>query len=436
MKALSPAEFAHLMDGLGPFETAPRVAVAVSGGADSLAATLLVAHWVHERGGKVVALTVDHRLRPGSTAEAALVGRWLAGHGIEHHILPWLGDKPGADVQARARDARYGLIESWCRDAGIVHVVLAHHQDDQGETLLLRLARGSGIEGLAGMAPVRPTAHLRWLRPLLSVSKHRLSATLRQWDQVWIEDPSNADPRFARVRMRQLAAPLAAEGLGAACLAQTAERVGLARDALERDLADALVRWARVHPAGFTLVERAAWDALAQDVALRLLARLVRSHGGEPVSPRLERTSAMLRRLRQGQGGTLGGSRVVVEAGQVLFCREAGRMSPPQAATPGAELLWDGRFRAVFPPDLPAGLVLGGLGPQGWGQVARALGRRAVLPAVPLPVRPTLPALFDQDGVCVAPHLGYNRGIASLGPAPWLWPVPRRPLTENPHCLV
>mgnify|MGYP001806596152 FL=1 len=435
MKAVSPAEFAVLMDRLGPFEMAPRVAVAVSGGGDSLAATLLAAHWAHGRGGTVVALTVDHRLRPNSTAEAVLVGRWLGNHGIEHHILPWLGDNPAADLHPQARAARYALLEAWCRQAGIVHAVLAHHQDDQAETMLLRLARGSGLEGLAGMASIRATPHLRWLRPLLGVPKARLLATLRDWDQDWVVDPSNGDPRLARVRLRQLADTLAAEGLSPARLAETAGRLGLSCDALERDLADSLVRWGRVHPAGFAVIDQVAWTDLAEDVALRLLARLARTHGGDALTPRQERTEGLMRRQRQRQGRTRAGCRVVVEDGQALFCREAGRMAPPMAATPGAEIVWDGRFRAVLPAELPDGLMFGGLGPQGWGQVVRLVGRRG-MPAIPPAARPTLPVLFDQRGVCVAPHLGYNRGGASLSQARWLWPAPRRPLTENPHCLV
>ncbi|MBR9970401.1 tRNA lysidine(34) synthetase TilS [Magnetospirillum sulfuroxidans] len=436
MKALSPPEFSALMERLGPFEPAPRLAVAVSGGADSLAATLLAAHWAHERGGQVVALTVDHRLRPNSTAEAVLVGRWLANHGIEHHILPWLGDKPAADLQAQARAARYALLEQWCRATGIVHVVLAHHQDDQAETFLLRLARGSGLEGLSAMADIRHGPHLRWLRPLLGIAKGRLLVTLRDWDQDWVDDPSNSDPRHARVRLRLLAGTLAAEGLESARLAETAARLGLSRDALERDLADALVRWGRIHPAGFAWVDDQAWRILPEDLALRLLTRLLRSFGGEAMSPRLERSQGLLQRLRRGQGGTLAGCRVVPQGdGQILFCREAGRMAPPMAAPPGAAIHWDGRFRAVLPADLPAGLELGGLGPQGWGQVAKSLGRRA-LPAVPAVVRPTIPALFDQDGVFAAPYLGYNRGTESLLSAPWIWAAPRRPLTEIAHCLV
>lgn len=435
MKALSPAEFASLMDRLGPFEPRPRLAVAVSGGADSLAATLLAAHWAHEHNGKVVALTVDHRLRPNSTAEAVLVGQWLANHGIEHHILAWLGDKPVSDIQGRARAARYHLLEQYCREAGILHLLLAHHRDDQAETFLLRLARGSGVDGLSAMSAIRHGAHMRWLRPLLAVPKARLLATLRHWDQDWVDDPSNLDPRHARVRLRLLADTLAAEGLEPARLAHTARTLARAGDALDRMVANALVEWADIHPAGFAWVRCDAWHQLPEDVALRLLVRLLCCHGGEDLPPRLERSQSLLQRLRHGHGGTLSGCRVVVADGRALFCREAGRMAPLIAAEPGTEILWDGRFRAVMPAQAPPGLRLGGLGPQGWGKVAKAVGRKA-LPAIPAMVRATLPVLMDQDGVFAAPYLGYNRCDQWQAVPPWLWPAPRRPLTEIAHCLV
>ncbi|MBI2240733.1 MAG: tRNA lysidine(34) synthetase TilS [Magnetospirillum gryphiswaldense] len=434
MKAVSPAEFATLMDRLGPFEPAPRLAVAVSGGGDSLAATLLAAHWAHGHGGRVVGLTVDHGLRANSTAEAVMVGRWLANHGIEHHILAWLGDKPASDIQAQARQARYRLIEDWCRQAGILHVVLAHHQDDQAETFLLRLARGSGVEGLSGMAAIRHGPFLRWLRPCLDVPKARLQATLRHWDQDWVEDPSNQDPRHARVRWRNLLPVLAAEGVNAERLGQTAASLSLARDALEEQLAAAFVHHVQLDPAGYAWVDARAWGHWGDDLALRLLSRLLRSLGGEAVSPRLERTRSLLCRLRQGQGGTLSGCRVTVDGERVLFCREAGRMAAALPVLPGRDVVWDRRFRVRLPADAPSGLCLGPLGPQGWRRLTKLSG--GTLPPCPALVRPTLPALFDQQGVCAVPHLGYKRDAGGWPQRPWLWPAPLRPLTEIAHCLV
>ena len=153
-KPISKKEFAASMAALGPFERPPALAVAVSGGADSMALTLLAADWAAARRGSIVALTVDHRLRNESRAEAKQVAAWLAARGIEHKILAWTGEKPSSDVQAAAREKRYELLEDWCRRQGILHLLVAHNLDDQAETFLLRLGRGSGLYGLSGMASV------------------------------------------------------------------------------------------------------------------------------------------------------------------------------------------------------------------------------------------------------------------------------------------
>src|SRR5689334_12818293 len=168
-----------------PFEVNPELAVAVSGGADSLALALLADRWARACGGRVTALTVDHGLRPEAAREARQVGRWLKASGIRHVILRW--SPPAmkktatarlANLQAAARDARYELLCGWCRQHAVLHLLLAHHRDDQAETLLLRLARGSGLDGLAAMAPLVERSAVRLLRPLLAVPKTAITGYL------------------------------------------------------------------------------------------------------------------------------------------------------------------------------------------------------------------------------------------------------------------
>ena len=411
--ALSSEDFAALMEPFGPFEAAPRLAVAVSGGADSLALALLAAEWARARGGDVVALTVDHGLRPGSTAEADLVGTWLTALGVSHHILTWTGPKPAADLQAAARNARYGLLGEFCHSAGILHLLLAHHREDQAETLLLRLGRGSGLDGLAAMAPERVTRWGRLLRPLLDVSRQCLRATLEARGQNWVEDPSNRNLDFARVRLRRLMPDLAAEGLESTRLAATAKRLGRARAALEGALAEAAARSVELSPAGYAFFRTAGFSRLPEEVGLRLLARLVLVVGGGVHGPRLERLERLYGQIRAGltTSRTLGGCSVVPGDDGVLVCREVARMAPPVALVPGKTVLWDGRFLAELSPDGPPGLFLGGLGAVGWRGLCRmAAGHR--LHPLHSCVRPTLPALFDEDGVSAVPHLGYNpRGV-------------------------
>lgn len=161
---------AGLMAPLGPFERPPSIAVAVSGGSDSLGLGLLLADWVHERGGQLIVLTIDHGLRAEAAAECARVAEiFTAIPNCSAHILSWQGEKPQHGLQAAARVARYALLADWCRAHGVLHLAVAHTAEDQAETVAMRRAHGSGPLGLAGMAALRPEAGVRLLRPLLRV---------------------------------------------------------------------------------------------------------------------------------------------------------------------------------------------------------------------------------------------------------------------------
>jgi tRNA(Ile)-lysidine synthase len=279
---LTEAEFATLMRPLGAFEAQPRLAVAVSGGSDSLALTLLLHDWVRRRGGHLTALTVDHGLRPEAAAEARQVARWLKARGIRHRILTWrpAGEAHRGGLQAAARTARYRLLGAWCRANSVLHLALAHHREDQAETLLLRLGRGSGLDGLAAMAAVSEREGVRLIRPLLTIPRVRLAASLRRAGQDWIEDPSNRDPAHARVRVRALMPALAAEGFTAARLAATAAHLGRARAALDDAVADLLAVAAAPSPAGYLLLDPAPLRAASAEVSLRALAHALLAIGG------------------------------------------------------------------------------------------------------------------------------------------------------------
>ena len=233
------------MASLGPFEPSPRIAVGVSGGPDSLALCLLADRWARARGGMVFGLTVDHRLRPESGAEAAQVRRWLAARAIAHRTLPWRGSRRAGVSQEEARAARLALLTGWCRRVGALHLLLGHQREDQAETALQRLVRGSGIDGLAAMASIRLAldpggSGARLLRPLLPVPRDALIATLVHWNQPWIDDSSNRDARHARPRLAAALARLGAEGLSAERLARTAGRAAGDRAALDRLCTDLL----------------------------------------------------------------------------------------------------------------------------------------------------------------------------------------------------
>ncbi len=436
---VTDAEFAALMARLGPFWPVPSVAVAVSGGADSLALVHLVQRWAMARSGAALALTVDHRLRPESSAEAAQVAEWMAACGVAHATLTWAAPPAGA-TQAQARAARHHLLESACRDRGIGDLLLGHTMDDQAETVLLRLAKGSGIDGLAGMAPLRWRPGLRLLRPLLTVPKARLHATCAAFGQPWIEDPSNLNPRYARARLRRTAlTALGAEGLTAERLAETARRAGLARAALDQMAIARLDTAAMVFPTGHVVAERRALLAGPIELALRALVRCLNAVGGTVYPPRRARLDRLHAELAAGSkdARTLGGCliRPLGRSGdRLLICREPSAAAESLSAPPGATLWWDGRFRVTVPRELGAEIAASAeircLGPA---------GRRA-LPGArePAAVLATLPGLWSGDRLLAAPALAGRSAQVTAAALPLMFVefAPRRPIADPEFAVV
>lgn len=422
----------ELMAALGPFEPAPTIAVAVSGGADSMALAVLLNACLAETGGGAIALVVDHGLRSGSAAEARQVGAWLGALGIAHHRLVWQATEARRGQQAAARAARYGLLARWCVRHGILHLATAHHRDDQAETLLLRLGRGSGPDGLAAMPAIRELRDLRLLRPLLSVPKARLEATLRSRGLPWVEDPSNRDSRFARTGLRDRRPALEALGLTASRLAATAEQLGRNRAAMEQAVARLLADAAEVDPAGFAWADAETLVAAGEDRGARALSRLLLAIGGGEYTPRSERLLRLYRKLGHGsfRGATLAGCRVLPRGGRLLIAREAARV-PTVTVASGDRLRWDGRFDVAIPrgPGRVTGrLALGPLGRDGWASIA---GRTdpALAALLPAAAKAGLPALSDRRGLLAVPHLGFRRGqTGAKAPMSCLF-APENPLT-------
>jgi tRNA(Ile)-lysidine synthase len=395
---LGAAEFAASMARFDPFETRPLLAIAVSGGADSLALLILAERWARERGGQVMALTVDHRLREAAADEAASVARFCAARGIAHETLILGASVGGGNLEAAARQARYARLAAWCLARGCLHLLVAHHREDQAETVLLRLARGSGVDGLAAMAPVRELPECRLLRPLLDVPQGRLRALLAAEGVAdWAIDPMNADPRFARARLRRAASLLKAAGLTPERLAVTAARLGDARAALEADVADLLARAVSSDPAGHAWLDPAALAAAPREIRLRALARLVATLSGGRYPPRYDRLLAAASGL--GTARTLGGCRLVPRGGRVLVCREAAAVAGPEALVPGRRMLWDGRFLVALAAGAPEGLTVGALGRETLPEPVRRM--------VPAAARAALPALRDAEDVVAVPPLGF-----------------------------
>lgn len=415
---LSETEFAEAMAALGPFERRPALAVAVSGGADSLALCLLAIQWAQRREGSAIALTVDHRLRAGSTAEAEQVGEWLKARAIRHRILTWRGVKPRAAIQEQARHARYALLTRWCRRVGILHLLLGHHRRDQAETVALRISRGSGEAGLAAMAGAVELPGVRLLRPLLNTSPSRLRKVLVAQGQPWLEDPSNRDGRFSRTLARKI---LADQPTMEAALLRRASRMAGERVHHDRAVARVVAQCVCLHPAGFATIDASCLVAAPLPIAVTALRHVIAGIGGNAYPPSSEKVARIFDRVvvrREITGGSLGHCRVVWLNDCVLVCREARNLPPPLALRPASVLEWDRRFR-ICAASSRAGATapawirpLGREGVQQLAKLAPALSHHLV----PAPARPALPAVVDTMGLFSVPHLGYRREqVSTMG---------------------
>jgi tRNA(Ile)-lysidine synthase len=333
---VDPPEFDRLMAPFGPFGAAPRLAAGVSGGPHSLALALLAADWARRRGGDLLALVVDHGLRPESRSEADAVQATLVARGVPAMTLR-LGLPPGAGVQERARAGRQAAMLAACAETGRPWLLLGHHRADQAETVLFRALRGSGPAGLAAMAAARPAAAAMVLRPLLGVAPARLEGVVAAAGVVPVRDPSNADPRFARTGLRRALADPAGTGPQVAALAAAAVAFRRRRLRAETAVAGRLAKCARLHPEGHAEVDpRVLGDDATADSALAVLLGAV---GGAARPPSVAAT----RRLRRQGRGTLAGAWLRPGGAGWRILREPGAAPAPVPARPGA--VWDRRFR-------------------------------------------------------------------------------------------
>ncbi|CAH0286505.1 tRNA lysidine(34) synthetase TilS [Roseomonas sp. CECT 9278] len=383
------------MGPLGPFGAAPRIALGVSGGPHSLALALLADRWARARGGDALALVADHGLRADSAAEADGVAAMLGARGMAVRVLR-LGLAGGAGLQARARAARLAALGAAAAAEGRPWLLLGQHRGDQAETLLFRALRGSGPAGLAGMAPVRDAAGVLVLRPLLGVAPACLEAVVAAAGLAPVRDPSNHDPRFTRVRLRQALADPGGEGAGVAALAAAAAAFARRRDRAEAALAQRLACAGEIRPEGFAWIDpgELGRDGVAA-AALAVLARLV---GGGGLAPGVGRAAAL---LAAGHGTLAGAWLRPAAAGRWLLARDPGAVAPAVPASTGAR--WDGRFRLV------------GAGCRGWSIGPLGDGAAALRGWVDLPsaVLRALPAIRDPHGALAAvPILDYPSPLA------------------------
>jgi tRNA(Ile)-lysidine synthase len=394
----------------------PRdLGLAVSGGGDSMAMLHLARAWARPMGVQLWVVTVDHGLRAESAAEAAMVARECADLGLPHCTLRWQDRDGTGNLQAAARAARLRLISGW--RGRVRHVCFAHTEDDQAETVLMRLARGSGVEGLSGMRSARRVADVPggacppgegvpppaapgetgWtlLRPLLGTTRAELRHYAKVLHIPYADDPSNDDPGYDRVKARQALAALAPLGLDARRLSATAEAMARARLALEaraREAARDIVRYEAMH----LIFDRDGMAVLDADTALRLFAAALQWTTGAAYRPRLASLERTLDEALAGRSATLMGCQVTVTKTRLHIAREPRTVAGLEQDASCTEARWDNRW--AFSGPIPTGATVCALGPEGLAQIERP----AALPAA---VLHAMPAIWQGKTVISVPGL-------------------------------
>ena len=361
------------------------VGIALSGGGDSTA----LLHLCLAAGLQVEAVTVDHRLRPESAAEAAGVAACCAGLGVRHELRVWEHGPVAGNVMDAARRARMALIADWARRRGIGVVALGHTRDDQAETLLMGLARASGIAGLSGMRPEFEQEGVRFLRPLLAAGREELRDWLRGQGVAWVDDPSNDDPRYQRVKARRALAALAPLGIAVEALATVAGNLAQAQAALAVQ-----VRAAGRHlreAAGALEMDAGLWDE-PEEVRRQLVIAALRWLAGADHAPRAAEVARFMAAMQAGRDATLAGCR---HRKGWLF-REARALRGLEGG------LWDGRWRVTGAGEVRA---------LGAGGLRQCDGRVTGLPREVLAVTP---ALWDGDRLLAAPSAGFGASTATI----------------------
>jgi tRNA(Ile)-lysidine synthase len=316
-----------------------KIALAVSGGCDSMALLRLAMAQFPEK--QITVLTVHHGLRAAASDEVRQVAKWCAKFGLPHVVLKWEGPKPKTGIQAKARKARYDLMSAWCLQNNVPVLMTAHNANDQNETVYMRQARTKSLKSLAGIWPERDWNGVRVVRPVLGFSRAELRSYLTAIKQDWIDDPSNDDEVFERVRIRKALVGRDVDfGLSAKFAQNEVRQSQTAADAWGLQYLD-------IHPLGFVTFDRAAFDLLSTHLQDFVLLRLLRLCGSMHETELKERLGVLAwLKIPAPSRRALGGAVFMKRTKQIIVGREAGRISPEPKIIPATgELIWDERFR-------------------------------------------------------------------------------------------
>lgn len=377
------------------------LAVAVSGGADSLALLFLAHELAQQQGSYVIALTINHNLRTEAKKEAFCIGQWTHAKGIQHIIIEWTADKPQTRLQERARNARYALLTEWCQQNNISTLLLGHHAQDQEETFWMRLSSGSGLDGLVGMKKCTVKNGIICLRPFLHLPKERLKATLIAQRQEWIEDPSNQNLRFFRGRFRHF---IQEEGLSSFRLLQIMEKLQRDAEFIQDSLHKAIKTTIKAHEGGYLTIKKEFFVELHPAISQRLLSFLIQWFSHTDYSPRSIQVIGIQDKIKKGSSFTAGGIYWAFSHEEIFLFREPRATEQERCvSTIKEKTLWDQRFwiDPLLTEYVPKEMIMGPLG-------SIPSLKKEIHSLIPTRAWPTLPALWEKGKVVVVPHLCYD----------------------------
>mgnify|MGYP000160590359 CR=1 FL=1 len=382
-------------------EAPGRIGIACSGGGDSLALLRLAVDYARENGAELHCITVDHGLRSGSDAEAEGVTLICQGLGIPHEITRWTNWDGQGNLQDEARRARYGMIADFAQRLELDLICLGHTSDDQAETVLMQIARSAGVDGLAAMAPKRDHLGVTWLRPLLQTRRKDLRGFLLEIGQEWVDDPSNEDERFDRIKARNILEALAPLGVSTEKLCTLAGNMADARHALNQQVWHFAGDVALVQE-GDVLLHRENLMRGHFETRRRLLRHALTWVSASDYGPRQREIMNLFKAIKEERTATLAGCLIAIENDRIRISREFSAVANLQTA-PGE--LWDNRWRLTPNESDATGVTIRALGEEAlqlcpdWRETG--LSRASTIAS---------PAAFRGDALLAAPLAGLNNG--------------------------
>ena len=419
--------FFKVMDTLGPYEKNPHLAVAVSGGSDSLCLAILAQEWTNNRGGKITALIVDHGLRKNSGKECKETQNILKKRKIFSHCFKWkLSKIPKKGVQEKAREFRYNIFEDWCFKKNIVHLLVAHHFEDQKETFLMRLNDNSNIYGLACMPKILFKKKIRILRPLLDLKKKEIIKYLKEKKVNWIEDPTNVSSKYSRNRLRKILPKLEKKGLTDNKLKKILKRAQKERKKIENKLADWLNKYVDINSLGYALINFSSLKLLNKDDFIFIFSRILNMISGSFYVPKSKYVYNFYKKIKSNETinhSNLGGCHIFFFKERLYVCREIFKKDRKQKINfQFNKIVWDNRFEIeqkknknfLLKKELGKSVFIEQLQKDGWNEILLKNEKLKKEFMIPNKIILSLPAIKNKKSdVLYVPHLNYYSNVKS-----------------------